>query len=504
MNSKNILVDVETGANNSGLLIFDENNTVGTGRDINEKITSLDADLRQLRAELGIINDSVEEGLDRLSDKDTDLTAKVSETYKRLGEIDNAYKALLKISARIDNEIQKLNGDVSDVAELSASGIKNLEQSTLTQSKEFAEKNQQIVSRVNHLVETSKLTSEMMNQSIHSATERMLQIEKEVVAQIESLSSRTKDKTQAIEKTVEQNSANILKLQSVDEAITRRATALEITAAELTARGQYLDSSVEQLQIGSDILASGIKTLKERTSSLEELTNRHGSLIEGLQKAGADISGRLAALSVREGKHFKFATAGLLLLLVVTAFIYFSQQNQFSANQARVAENSEKLTYLQQVQSGSAVTTTESLALLESKIQQTNNRILAVEDQVQSVDGRLNQSLPFSQIGDDNIIHGPQWIASLPQDNLTVQLAYVDNKDTLYEIAQRYRFKLKDSLAYFNVKEKGADKFVLLSGSYNTQQQAMDAVESLPGYIGSQKPVIRKLKTVQKYITELE
>lgn len=82
------------------LLKFDESNSVTTGKDINNKITSLDNDLVHLRSELGAINSSVEEGLDRLGDTDTDLTAKVSETYKRLGEIDNSYKSLLEISTR--------------------------------------------------------------------------------------------------------------------------------------------------------------------------------------------------------------------------------------------------------------------------------------------------------------------------------------------------------------------------------------------------------------------
>ena len=141
---------------------FDKDDEFAVGNDINTKITTLDADLAHLRAELGSINASVEEGLDRLGDTDTDLTAKVSETYKRLGEIDNAYKSLLQISSRIDADIKKLNGDVSTVAEQSASSIKNLEQSTVAHSTEFAHKNQQVVSRVERLVETSKLTSELL------------------------------------------------------------------------------------------------------------------------------------------------------------------------------------------------------------------------------------------------------------------------------------------------------------------------------------------------------
>ena len=140
-----IKTDAVSDNSESKLLKFDENNSVTPGKDINTKITALDTDLAQLRAELGAINSSVEEGLDRLGDTDTDLTAKVSETYKRLGEIDNAYKALLEISSRIDSDIKKLNGDVSTVAEHSATGIKTLEQSTIAQSNEFAHKNEQVV-----------------------------------------------------------------------------------------------------------------------------------------------------------------------------------------------------------------------------------------------------------------------------------------------------------------------------------------------------------------------
>jgi len=64
----------------SKVLKFDESNLASPAKDINTKITALDTDLAHLRAELSAINGSVEEGLDRLGDTDTDLTAKVSET----------------------------------------------------------------------------------------------------------------------------------------------------------------------------------------------------------------------------------------------------------------------------------------------------------------------------------------------------------------------------------------------------------------------------------------
>ncbi|NOQ88164.1 MAG: hypothetical protein GQ550_04505 [Gammaproteobacteria bacterium] len=494
----------------SNLIKFDENNTVSTGKDINTKITALDSDLAQLRMELGTINNSVEEGLDRLGDTDTDLTAKVSETYKRLGEIDNAYKSLIEISSRIDRDIQKLDGDVSTVAENSASGIKNLEQSTIVQSHEFTQKNQQVASRVSQLVETSKLTSELLEQKIKSTTDNMLLIEKSVVAEIENLSSATDEKTESLKNSIDGNKAKILKFQSIDEAIIRRATTLEISSAELTVKSQQLEASTDLLQLSTNELSSSLNILQRRTQSLEDITSSHSSLIGGLQKATSDITDKLAALAGRETRHFNIVTAGFLLLLIATAVIYFAQQNQFGLVDNQVAD-------LQQVQTSSNVITNNSLAVLEGKIEQVNakiqdelkkeialvdNKMQEMQDQVKSVEGRFSQSSPFSQIGDDNIMHGAQWIVTLPKENFTVQLAYAGDKDTLYEIAQRYNYYLKDSLSYFEVNDNETVKYVLLSGNYTTQKQAFSAMQSMPGYIDSQKPVVRKLAAVQKYIAQ--
>ena len=498
--------DSVTESNGSNLINFDENNTVTTGKDINSKITSLDIDLAQLRMELGSINNSVEEGLDRLGDTDTDLTAKVSETYKRLGEIDNAYKSLLVISSRIDRDIQKLDGDVSAVAEQSASGIMNLEKSTLVQSHEFTQKNQKVASKVSQLVETSKLTSELLGQKIQSTTDMMLQIEKRVIGEIENLANVTKDKTDSLYSSVDINKAKIIKLQAIDEAIIRRSTTLEISSAELTVSSQRLDASVEQLGLSSDVLSHGIDTLKDRADALEELTSNHGMLIGGLQKATSDVAEKLAVLTGRESKHFNIMTAGFLLLLVIIAVIYFAQQSQFGLNDARYSDRSEivdsEISSLQQVHATSEVATNESLAVLENKIERVNDKMQTMQDQVQSVDGRLSQSSPFSSIGDDNVIHGEKWISSLPRENFIVQLAYANDKDAMYKIAQRYNHYLKDKLSYFEANENGVTKYVLLSGNYTTQKQALAAVDSMPGYINSQRPQVKKLGAVQNYIAK--
>lgn len=487
----------------SKLLKLDEDNKFAAGKDINTKITSLDTDLAHLRAELGSINASVEQGLDRLGDTDTDLTAKVSETYKRLGEIDNAYKSLLKISTRIDTDIKRLNGDVSTVAEQSASGIKNLEQSTVAQSTEFTYKNQQVVSRVEQLVETSKLTGELLSQKIQATTEKMLQFEAQVITEIEHLSSVTKDKTASIEVSVDSNKAKILKLQSVDEAIIRRATILEISSTELTVKSQEMQASVEQLRLSTSDLSSGLDALVVRTQELEAIAESHGSMIGALQKAGADLSDKLSILAGRESKHFNIFTVSFLLLLIATAAIYFSQQSQFDVTDAMVAEQAmvteSKIMSLQQAQTDNVVTTDRSLAALESKVDQ---KMQTMQDQVQSVEGRFNNNSAFSQIGNDNIIHGPQWIAGLLKDHYTVQLAYVDDVSAMYELAERYNQYLKSALSYFEVNENGKTKYVLLSGDYVTSDAAMAEIYTMPRYIGMQQPTARNLGEIQEYIVK--
>ena len=504
----------------SKLLKFDEDNKVTPGKDINTKITALDTDLAQLRNELGSINVSVEEGLDRLGDSDTDLTAKVSETYKRLGEIDNSYKVLLQISSRIDTDIQKLDGDVSSVAEQAASGIKNLEQSTVAQSTEFSHKNQQVVSRVEQLVETSKLTGELLGQKIQTTTDKMLKFEQRVVTDIERLSSSTKEATDAIEVSVDGNKARILKLQSVDEAIIKRATILEISSAELTVKSQEMQVSADKLRLSTNKLSDGLEGLAERTQALEAVAENHGSLLSGLQKAGSDLSDKLNLFAARENKHFNIFTISFLLLLVTTAVIYFAQQSQFDKSDIKVAQQAEltesKIISLQQTQADLSASAEHSLAALENKVEtlntslqkelnkeisQIDKKIQSMQDQVQSVEGRFNNSAPFSQIGDDNIIHGEQWISALAANHFTVQLAYVDSRDVMYELAERYNDQLKESLSYFEVSDAGNTKYVLLSGAYATAAEAEVVVNTMPRYIGKQQPVTRSLDKIKTYIS---
>ena len=106
----------EAPPSNNLVHLEQDTRAVGQAKDINARIGLLESNLSELQAELDVINKSVDEGLERLGDSDLDLTSKVSETYKHLGEIDNTYKALSIISENIDSEVKKLTTEIEDVA----------------------------------------------------------------------------------------------------------------------------------------------------------------------------------------------------------------------------------------------------------------------------------------------------------------------------------------------------------------------------------------------------
>ena len=81
-------------------------------------------------------------------------------------------------------------------------------------------------------------------------------------------------------------------------------------------------------------------------------------------------------------------------------------------------------------------------------------------------------------------------------------LAYTDNINALYEIAQSYNYYLEDVLSYFEVNDNGMAKYVLLSGNYATRKQAIAAIGSMPRYIDMQQPLVRELDVIQKHIAQ--
>ena len=111
-----------------------------------------------------------------------DLTSKVSDTYKRLGELDNTYKSLIEISSNIDNEIQKLTGNITEVASHSNAELEKLEATTEVHNSLLSKQNQTLVKRVNHLVTDSNQTTSKIESSINGVRETLLVAERKLLA----------------------------------------------------------------------------------------------------------------------------------------------------------------------------------------------------------------------------------------------------------------------------------------------------------------------------------
>lgn len=477
--------------------LANETRAIGQAKDINAKIGLLEASLDELQTELEVINRSVDEGLDRLSDSDLDLTSKVSETYKRLGEIDKTYKALSTISENIDNEVKKLTTEISDVATRSATELES-------HNTQFTEQHEQLVARVSELVRHSHETSSQLTQSIEDNTDALLKLEKDLVAEIDSLAHTTNERSENIEKEVESSKARILQLQSVDDALEKRAASLEAAASELTQKSKQLDASVDLLDMRTDELSAIVDKLLEESE-------KHASLISALQDKSVEMAMSIRALAGTENRHFKILSGFLVIAILAIAGLYFYHQSEMSHDAIVTAERTQvvdqHISSLQQDGMKSAVTLSEVqdnlVALndrLDDEVKTINGKLQAMDDKAQSLDGRISNSSPFSQFGVNNIIHGPHWLAQQPAENFAVQVASVTDRKDLYDIAQRYNHYLKDELSYYTVKSGQHEKFVLVSGGYANETEAAAVMQRLPRYVNFQRPLRTRMGDIQQQL----
>lgn len=466
--------------------------------DINNKINGLEDSLNALQEELDVVNKSVEEGLDRLSDNDLDITAKVSETYKRLGEIDSTYKSLSKISDEIDSEVKKLALEMEEVAEQSASELGRLETRSSEQVEETNQQHEQLVARVNNLVEHSREANKDLTKSIKQNTDALLALEKQLAKEIDALANTTEQRDNEIANEVsaalnaiEKNRARILQLQSVDEALAKRATLLEVTAAEITDKSLEIETSVDFLEERSKDLTAAVGRLRDQNV-------QQASLITGLQKTADEITDSLLSLMRLEKYHFRTLSGALLMVLLLVATLFFYQQNITEENSVVTAAKNQvvdqNVVSLQQQSRMADAQITE----LQSDIEAVNSQLMDMNDQADSISGRLNRVSPFSQFGVDSVIHGPQWLANQPGNNFVIQLTTVSTKQELYEVAQRYSYYLKEQMAYYMTETTSGKQYMLTYGSFTNKADIPSVLYRMPRYINFQRPNVVRIADIHK------
>ena len=89
--------------------------------------------------------------------------------------------------------------------------------------------------------------------------------------------------------------------------------------------------------------------------------------------------------------------------------------------------------------------------MLNDKLTVVNKKVQNLNDQSQSLDGRISRISPLNDFGGDNTIHGTQWLAEQSPNTFRNCTGNVSNKKEMYEIAMRYNHYLKQPLAYYTM-----------------------------------------------------
>ncbi|MES9970648.1 MAG: hypothetical protein ABW092_11490 [Candidatus Thiodiazotropha sp.] len=473
--------------------------------ELNNKIGKIDADLDDLRSELSKTNRSVKSSLSHLSDKGSDLTSKVSETYQQLGNLDDAYKSLSDKSANISKNIKAISKQIDQVSDKSDTDIGLL-----------SDGYQALIARTDELGKKSKQTTQTLNKSIKDNARMLQELENALVSEIDSLAKSSKQRDQDLanenqeisnnlnraEEEIKSNQARMLKLQAVDQALEKRVTDVEGTAGELTKKSRELSRSTTMLTKRSSELADAIDDLRQHSE-------QHSGQISDLQERVEKGAKALVSLIMLEKRHFR--TLGGLIALLVLAFVIFmgtqysnwrSESQTNTALQSEINSTNTQLATTDSQLSQLGKRTAESQQVVNNEISAINDRLVTIGDQVETLDGRVTNMRPHKTFGKGNVIHGSKWVANQPAENHTIHLATVSDKQEMYKLAERYHTYLDDELAYLPVTVKSTQKYALIYGNFSAANDAASALNRLPQMIHRHRPSVHSMKQVQSFISE--
>lgn len=379
------------------------------------------------------------------------------------------------------------------------------------------------MAQIEELAVKSKQTTQDLNKSIKANAKAMLELEKNLLTEIDDLAQASKRRDETLDKKTDElveglnkadteiqaSQARLIKMQAIDQALEKRSEALEATTGELTKKSRELSRSTTTLNQRTQQLAQAV-------NELQETTQLHTGMIAGLQERAEKTANALFAAIMLEKRHFRLLSASLILLLIgFLGFMLYDQANwqeESSTNAAlqsgitivsddlaatanRLAEIDDSLGELQQKSQLAD-------AAVQEEISTINHKLTTIGDQVDSLDGRLTNLRPHQAFGNGNVIHGPEWLSQQAAGQYVIHLATLDDKQSLYQLAERYSHYLNADLAYLPVEMNGAQQYALVYGKFESQAKAASAMSRMPRYIERQRPSVHQMETVQRYIAE--
>ncbi len=493
----------DTTSASKNLVSLKERNNEKQVLEINKQMSEMELSIDKLNKKLNTTNRTIKNEIKSLSSTDTDITKKVSDTYKQLGALEQSYNELGKLSSQVNKDLNKVNTKISKFEKASSKKLEDVitNQSEINNELNFA--STELLAKAEKLSKRVETVSRKLNKSIRDNTKSMTDLETKVVSELELISENSK-KTESKLKTsiksttqkISYQKAQILLMQSVDEALDKRALQLESTTDNLLSETDNLKQATQTLNKLAAKLTDDIQTLQNHTSELAEQNIKQQGMIDTLQEQSSTLSRSLFALADLESRHFKtLGLMGILLVLAIVGVFYYqqyeiqtatSQQANYNVEQGdKINRLSSQITEEQmasQILHSDIKSIQNELTTTKQKLHNVTTAVVNMNDQLQSVDGRLQYLSPLYNFGTDNTIHGSEWLIKLNEKAWSIKIATVQDKQELYEIAQRYSYYFTKDLGYF---VKGNQYTLVYGGDFENKEVTAALLRKMPRFMNS-------------------
>ena len=500
-------LDADQASNGQdNLVALQDSNKEKQVLEINQQMSSLEDSIEQLNKKLNTTNKQIKSDVNRLVESDSEITEKVAETYKKLGAIESNFQDLNQESKKINTDLKKVNKTIKDFEKSSKAALDEVIETQAEVNQEFKQVNQDLIERAEELAKKATTLTRKLNKSIKDNSKALTELESKIVSELENVAQSSEDrdakldgKIDAANEEINNQKAKILLMQSVDEALDKRASALEQTAEQLLADTEELQDSTETLNILTSKLVDDVEALEAHTAQLAEQNLQQQQQLDDLEQKSASLAQSLLALTKLEKKHFQILGSASLLLLVAIAGLFLFEQyqrdNEAVLETQRNAQVEEQITDLQvQVHEEQATSTVfsseisklqDNVQTMLASIEGISEDIVNMNDQVQSLDGRVRYIAPLYNFGTDNTIHGSQWLEQLNPEHYSIKVATVADKQDLYEVAQWYNHYFSDDLGYFT--DDQGQYTLVYGGRFETEAQANEVMNDMPRFMNFER-----------------
>jgi len=460
-----------------------------TTDDLNNRLQDTRQSLQAIKER---IDQDIQHAINASESRDQELTLRA----------DNVSEATIKLANTLDTMSQELTANIDELGTISEQRDDSLNEKIDGLTTHMTEGHEQLKSRINAsnksieaVDQSAKNRDQAISNDLNSITQSVEQ-QSGQIKQLDQHNKSTEKKVETAHLSIVGQSSRIEALNLVDKKMSLRAQQLEVSTDKLSQQTISLENTADNLGTQTESLLSSVSKLSQQTDTLGETAQQH-------QLA-------LSTLSFKENHHYNVMKGSLVLLALLAAggFLYergLWQSNELETqtlqhnmdSQKMALENAHlKLSSVQQ----NLTTQSAKTDSLQKQIDALKSKVTGVNDGVESLDGRLIAMMPNRTFGGDNTVHGAAWIQQQDPRKFTILLTSVTTKQEMYDIANRYGYRLKQKIAYYTVEQQGITHYVIVYGNFETQQQALNTVRRLPVPNFQRRPYVLQMQQVQSAI----